>query len=133
MFLMTEGGDFDKLGRGTIWQGQIPICLHQNHIFRVRTDTRYLYPEFLTLISGSFYGKRFFILSAKQSTNLASINSTQLKTFPIPCPPTEEQKRILRALYALDNSIHTEQAHLDKIKLNKKGLVHDLLMGKARV
>jgi type I restriction enzyme S subunit len=31
--LMTEGGDIDKLGRGTIWEGQIPDCLHQNHIF----------------------------------------------------------------------------------------------------
>jgi type I restriction enzyme S subunit len=32
--LMTEGGDFDKLGRGAIWKGQIRICVHQNHIFR---------------------------------------------------------------------------------------------------
>jgi type I restriction enzyme S subunit len=32
--LMTEGGDLDKLGRGTLWEGQIPDCLHQNHIFR---------------------------------------------------------------------------------------------------
>ena len=28
--LMTEGGDLDKLGRGTIWEGQIKNCLHQN-------------------------------------------------------------------------------------------------------
>src|SRR5690606_4567437 len=34
--LMTEGGDFDKLGRGDVWQGQIPVCLHQNHVFAVR-------------------------------------------------------------------------------------------------
>ena len=26
--LMTEGGDIDKLGRGAIWEGQIPQCLH---------------------------------------------------------------------------------------------------------
>ena len=33
---MTEGGDLDKLGRGYLWNGQIPNCLHQNHIFAVR-------------------------------------------------------------------------------------------------
>src|SRR4051794_15254503 len=33
--LMTEGGDLDKLGRGTLWRGEILDCLHQNHIFRV--------------------------------------------------------------------------------------------------
>ena len=33
---MTEGGDLDKLGRGHFWNGRIPGCLHQNHIFAVR-------------------------------------------------------------------------------------------------
>src|SRR5258708_3193712 len=30
--LLTEGGDFDKLGRGTVWRGEVPGCLHQNHV-----------------------------------------------------------------------------------------------------
>ena len=30
--LLTEGGDPDKLGRGTYWQEKIPECIHQNHI-----------------------------------------------------------------------------------------------------
>ena len=34
--LMTEGGDIDKLGRGCVWRGEIPGCLHQNHVFAVR-------------------------------------------------------------------------------------------------
>jgi type I restriction enzyme S subunit len=32
--LFTEGGDRDKLGRGWIWEGQIPKCVHQNHFPR---------------------------------------------------------------------------------------------------
>src|SRR5258708_35080656 len=36
--LLTEGGDFDKLGRGTVWNNEIPGCLHQNHVFVVRTQ-----------------------------------------------------------------------------------------------
>src|SRR3954463_6283550 len=27
--LMTEGGDFDKLGRGAVWRAEIEPCLHQ--------------------------------------------------------------------------------------------------------
>ncbi len=34
--LMNEGGDFDKLGRGSVWQEEIKPCIHQNHVFRVR-------------------------------------------------------------------------------------------------
>src|SRR3546814_17828054 len=37
--LFTEGGDFDKLGRGTVWNGEIKPCLHQNHVFAVRPNT----------------------------------------------------------------------------------------------
>ena len=33
--LMNEGGDFDKLGRGTIWDGEVKGCCHQNHVFKV--------------------------------------------------------------------------------------------------
>jgi type I restriction enzyme, S subunit len=131
--LMIEGGDFDKLGRGTIWRGQISPCLHQNHIFRVRPDTRYLLPEFLTLLSGSSYGKRFFMLSSKQSTNLASINSTQLKSFPIPCPSIDEQRQILKVINEYDNDMHIEETHLEKLKVYKTGLMRDLLSGNVRV
>ncbi len=38
--LLTEGGDPDKLGRGTLWNGALRPCLHQNHIFRVRITNR---------------------------------------------------------------------------------------------
>src|SRR5687767_11482999 len=54
--LMTEGGDFDKLGRGAVWTGEIAPCLHQNHIFRARTDGRLLVSEFLAALIASDYG-----------------------------------------------------------------------------
>ena len=44
--LLTEGGDFDKLGRGCLWEGQIEPCIHQNHVFRVRPIPNKLNPHF---------------------------------------------------------------------------------------
>ncbi len=32
--LITEGGDWDKVGRTAIWRDELPTCLHQNHVFR---------------------------------------------------------------------------------------------------
>ncbi len=92
--LMTEGGDFDKLGRGTVWRGQLDPCIHQNHIFCVRVQPDLLNPDFLAAIARSPYGRSYFARSSKQTTNLASINSTQLKAFPIPLPSLPEQRRI---------------------------------------
>ena len=51
--LMNEGGDFDKLGRGTVWRDEAPNCLHQNHVFRVRCNKELLLPDYLALVSAS--------------------------------------------------------------------------------
>lgn len=85
--LMTEGGDFDKLGRGAVWNGTLDPCLHQNHVFAVRAKRELVNPLFLSALSGSEYGRTYFLSCAKRSTNLASINSSQLKAFPVLLPP----------------------------------------------
>jgi len=131
--LLTEGGDFDKLGRGTLWREEIRNCIHQNHIFRVRVNHALISPEFLEAIIGSWYGRQYFLLSAKQTTNLASINSTQLKAFPVPCPSIEEQRRIVEALESISMALLDEQRHAAKLKQLKTALMQDLLTGKVQV
>jgi len=81
--LLTEGGDPDKLGRGGIWKGEIDPCIHQNHIFRVRISDNNFLPEYLSALIGSWYGKKYFLKAAKQTTGIATINKTQLQAFPV--------------------------------------------------
>src|SRR5262245_32965572 len=90
--LLTEGGDFDKLGRGFIWRDQIRGCVHQNHIFAVRSKRELLDPEFLAYLVQSSYGKAYFLSVAHKTTNLACINTTKLKALPAPIPPKGEQR-----------------------------------------
>jgi type I restriction enzyme S subunit len=96
--LLTEGGDPDKLGRGTFWQNQIAECIHQNHIFRVRSDLANFDPAFLAFQFGSSYGKRYFLRHAKQTTGIASINKTVLSNFPLLIPPVAKQRQIAARL-----------------------------------
>jgi type I restriction enzyme S subunit len=44
---------------------------------------------------GNSFGKDYFSREGKQTTNLASINLTKLSAFPVPLPPTAEQKEIV--------------------------------------
>jgi type I restriction enzyme S subunit len=90
--LMNEGGDFDKLGRGHIWDASIEPCIHQNHVFAVRPHG--VSPVWLNLITGSQYAQFYFMTRSKQSTNLASISSTNLMELPVVLPPTTEQTQI---------------------------------------
>ncbi len=92
--LMNEGGDFDKLGRGYIWRGEIDPCSHQNHVFAVRPKS--VGSEWLNAVTGSDYAQFYFMTRSKQSTNLASISSTNLMELPVVLPPVGEQNEILR-------------------------------------
>ncbi|WP_412026839.1 hypothetical protein [Deinococcus yunweiensis] len=91
--LMNEGGDNDKLGRGAVWSGQIDPCVHQNHVFSVRPHA--VEPEWLALVNSSSYAKHYFQLNANQSTNLASIASSSLRSMPVVLPPPAERAAIL--------------------------------------
>jgi len=93
--LLTEGGDWDKLGRSAVWQDQIQPCIHQNHIFRARSLTNLLNPYWISLFTNSPIGRAYFQDCSKKTTNLASINMRQLRHCPLPIPPAHEQTRIL--------------------------------------
>ena len=46
--LLCEGNSPDLVGRGAIWRGEIPDCVHQNHVLRVRVaDRKRVLPEFI--------------------------------------------------------------------------------------
>lgn len=131
--LFTEGGDFDKLGRGTVWRGEIPSCLHQNHVFAVRPSPSKLLPEFLAALASSAHGRRYFQLSSKQSTNLASINSTQLKEFPVPLPSLDLQRKIAEILRTWDEALEKLTA-LRTAKERRLGALRAaLLFGRLRL
>jgi type I restriction enzyme S subunit len=92
--LFNEGGDRDKLGRGWIWEEQIPECIHQNHVFRARLFSSAIHPK-LVSFHGNTFGQAWFEAHGKQTTNLASINLTKLGQLPVPIAPEAEQYRIV--------------------------------------
>ncbi|MBD2292008.1 restriction endonuclease subunit S [Anabaena sphaerica FACHB-251] len=111
--LMTEGGDYDKLGRGAIWHGQIENCIHQNHIFRVRTNRKIILPEFFAKLLLTQYTKLYFLQCSKQTTNLATINMTQLKALPVPLPPLPLQEKFAQIVQKHDR-IRTQQREAER-------------------
>ncbi len=110
--LLTEGGDPDKLGRGAIWNGEVQPCIHQNHIFCVRPDVSIAEPAYLSALIGSERGKRFFLRAAKQTTGIATINKTQLKSFPALLPPRSIQINYLDFSEKLRSASSRSKEHL---------------------
>lgn len=123
--LMNEGGDADKLGRGAIWDAAISPCLHQNHVFALRPHS--VSSEWLSTWTGSAFAKAYFETRAKQSTNLASISSTNLLELPIAIPPDDEQKAIIertsRATAKVDTLVSAKQHVVDLLAEKRKAII----------
>ena len=135
--LMTEGGDRDKLGRGTIWHEEISPCLHQNHVFAVTCDESWLLTEYLAYLTASPVGREYFDLTAKKTTNLASTNSNTIMQFKVPIPPIAEQREIVQMLdrkcAAINDLITEKQLLISDLELYKKSLIYEVVTGKRKV
>ncbi|MER7273481.1 restriction endonuclease subunit S [Dactylosporangium sp. NPDC000244] len=131
--LLNEGGDRDKLGRGWIWEDQIPEMIHQNHVFRARIKDQMLDPRLLAWHANGF-GRRWFEANGKQSVNLASISLRKIKMFPVPIPPKAEQaamaQEIEEQLSILDNAADLSRAAHRKAAALRRALLTYAFSGK---
>jgi type I restriction enzyme S subunit len=112
--LFNEGGDRDKLGRGWVWRNQVSECIHQNHVFRMRPCIADIQAELISH-HGNTFGKLWFQNAGKQTTNLASINMTMLRSFPVPVAPAAEQLEILEQVRALLESLTDQERSVELV------------------
>lgn len=129
--LMNEGGDFDKLGRGHVWQGEITPCIHQNHVFAVRPTK--VSSSWLNTFTSSGAAQFYFMGRAKQSTNLASISSSNLMELAVPLPPVDEREQTLvhlnRETTRIDTLIQKTQHSIDLLKERRAALITAAVTG----
>ncbi|MFT7413058.1 MAG: type I restriction enzyme S subunit [Paraglaciecola sp.] len=73
------------------------------------------------------------IKDAMSGNAITRLTLEKINSFTVPVPPITEQRLITDKLNALKNTIDDEKIYLEKLKLQKKGLMQDLLTGKVRV
>ncbi|PCJ62386.1 MAG: hypothetical protein COA73_06625 [Candidatus Hydrogenedentota bacterium] len=62
-----------------------------------------------------------------------NLNTDMLGEFRIPLPAPDEQKGISERLWSVESMTRKEESNLEKLLLQKSGLMHDLLTGKVPV
>jgi len=130
--LFNEGGDRDKLGRGWVWSGEIDRCIHQNHVFRARV-LKGFDPRFVSW-HGNTFGQGWFDTHGRQTTNLASLNLTTLKSFPVPAPPLADQleavAEIERQLSIIDATTNVVKSAFIQGKALRRAILERAFSGK---
>ncbi len=135
--LMTEGGDPDKLGRGTVWEGAVDPCLHQNHVFAVRPKPSRLLPEYLALVTRSSYARRYFEVTATKTTGIASTSTSKVAAFRVPLPNVQVQRALVQRHHdasRLSQAVAARLSHqLSLLQEHRQALITAAVTGEMEV
>lgn len=130
--LMIEGGNAEHLGRGWVWENQVENCLHQNHVFRARPDRGQVLPRYLAYAIAASPARAHCIDSAKRTTNLASINKTQISQMPVVVPPLVAQAEIVEQLDVIRRCGVLAGRMAERLTVLRAALGEDLVSGAVR-
>lgn len=104
----------------------------QRHIACIYPDERYLVPGFMPLVLNwgpmQGYADRVALGNAQKTITLG-----ELSRYPFVCPKKAEQEEIVRRMRAAQEKLNGELESLNKLRLQKFGLMDDLLTGRVRV
>ena len=126
--LIVEGnGSGNEIGRCAIWHNELPLCIHQNHIIRMRRKTADILPEYALHYLNSEAGKSIMRERSKTTAGLFNLSAGKIKTIPLPMASLDEQSEII---HLIDSLLEKEQwtkeaaeAVLDQIDLMKKSIL----------
>ena len=126
--LIVEGnGSGNEIGRCAIWHNELPLCIHQNHIIRMRRKTADILPEYALHYLNSEAGKSIMRERSKTTAGLFNLSAGKIKTIPLPMASLDEQSEII---HLIDSLLEKEQwakesaeAALDQIELMKKSIL----------
>lgn len=92
--LIVEGhGNPQEIGRGALWDGSIPICVHQNHLIRVRFDLDKIAPQYACTYLNSPAGRAHLLRAGKTTSGLNTISASEVRSTPIALPSIDLQRQ----------------------------------------
>jgi type I restriction enzyme S subunit len=93
--LVVEGnGSPDQIGRSALWRGEIPDCVHQNHLIRVRPSDE-VDPDYLALYWNAPQTAVRLRQVASSTSGLYTLSTAKVKSIPVPIVTLDEQRDIV--------------------------------------
>ena len=131
--LMTRGGPNSRVGVVALVHKTQGRLMLSDKIYRlVHNDD--VSPAFLTYaLSGNRTQRHLSSFKTGMAESQTNISQEIVRSLFITVPPKQEQYIIVKTLAQYGARIRAEEQYRDKLKLQKKGLMQDLLTGKVRV
>src|SRR5690554_1909928 len=126
--VLTSG---DGVGVGKIYHYLNEKFDYHQRVYNIHNFNSKLEGKFFYYYFSEHFYKRVMAMSAKGSVD--SVRMEMIADMKFPLPPVNEQLKIVNILSSCDEEIQSLKDLLEAIKLQKKGLMQQLLTGKIRV
>lgn len=120
------------VGRACCYPDDLPPAINKADCFRARCRPGAMENKFLMLLLNSELARKQ-IRRYEQGVTRPRINTGNLKRIDACIPCIEEQRQIVAKFEAVQSSIREQYACVEKLRLQKLGLMQDLLTGKVPV
>jgi type I restriction enzyme, S subunit len=133
--LFNRTNSLEHVGRTSLWRGELPRASFASYCVRFVAKADKVLPAYLVHYMNVPAVQIRIKRLATPAVQQANINPTQLQQrLPVVYPEEMRvQQRAVDALDAADARIRAEEVCLSKFKLQKQGLMQDLLTGRIRV
>ena len=122
--LFVEGnGSPDQIGRVSVWNDELEDCVHQNHLIRVRLDSKRVLPTFAMYYFMTQEGRKQIQVKAVSTSGLYTLSVSKIADFQIPLPGIDEQVAFNDLVQQIDKSKLAVQQSLEKLETLKKSLM----------
>ncbi|MBW4608002.1 MAG: restriction endonuclease subunit S [Hassallia sp. WJT32-NPBG1] len=132
--LITRANTYELVGLTCLVKNPPLRLLLSDKTLRLNVNHDFASVEFVSYILQIYFVRRQIERNATgSSAGMKNISQKIIRSILIPLPKTiNEQLEIVSILNGHDERIRAEEAYRDKLKLQKKGLMDDLLTGRVR-
>ena len=132
VLIASLGDDNHPPGRSCLYPRHLSPAVNKADCFRLRCNPKTATNAFVSYSLNTTFvrreTKRF-----TQGVTLVRINGSNMKKVRMKLPLIDEQNEIVKRLEAIESTIEQQQTLEQKYRLQKSGLMQDLLTGKVRV
>ena len=131
--LVVEGnGSMDQIGRVGMWNGELPVCGHQNHLIRVRVANG-SDPRFVLLFLLSPQGRDLIVKEASSTSGLHTLSISKVSKLAVPATSLAEEAAVVAVvdekLQGIDRTVEEIETQFTKSETLRQSILKKAFAG----